>query len=417
VVGGLILLAIVVLLVRSWPLIPRQLRILSGPEGSTNHTDALAYAEYMGRHGVVTEVVETSGAFENLQILASKPDERTIGLSQTGLESLLEGLDTDGLVSLGSVRATPFWLFVRRDRHVESADDLRNLQGRLIVPGEPGSALRAFVRLLLDENGLPLDILASPRATIRPEDALRALESGEADAAFVFGAPGLPIIDEFLESPLIRPVSLDRAEAYDRRYDRIGVVTLPEGAFDLARNIPSEDITMLAAADQIVAPEDLSAMLVDLVLDAASEVHREATLLTRRGRFPGPEIVSLPLSPAAERFFAQGPSPLRRWLPYWAATLLDRFWLSAALIFAGLKLLRVLLDLPFWLTRRRVYRRLEAVEKALGGEPERAGLLDQLRTLSADTDATFVLRSSLPDYFELRQSIHDVRQRVEGLAE
>jgi TRAP-type uncharacterized transport system substrate-binding protein len=417
VVGGLLLLAIGVGVARSWPLIPRHVRILSGPAGSTKHTDALAYAEYLRRHGVIAEVVETRGAFENLQILADKPDDHTIGLSETGLETLLEGFDAKGLVSLGSVRATPFWLFVRRDRHADSADDLRNLLGGLVVPAEPDSALRAFLRLVLEENGLPLDSLASPRATIRAEDTLGALESGEADATFVFGAPGSPIIDGLLESELLRPLSIDRAEAYDRRYDRIAMVTLPEGAFDLDRNIPSEDLTLLAAVDQIVAPEDLSEMLVDLVLDAASEVHREATLLTRRGRFPSAEFVSLPVSSAAERFFNQGPSSLRRWLPYWAATLLDRFWLSAAAIFTALQLIPVLSRLPFRVKRDRIYRRLEVVEKALCGKPDDAEIRGALEAIRQDAHAIDVPRHLLPDYFEMCQAIEDVGQRAERVAE
>jgi TRAP-type uncharacterized transport system substrate-binding protein len=415
-VGGVLLL-VAVGAVRSWPFIPRHIRILSGPAGSTTHTDALAYAEYLSRHGVVADVVETSGAFENLEILATKPDDRTIGFSETGIESLLEGFDGEGLVSLGSVRATPFWLFVRRDRHAKGPDDLRNLVGRLIVPAEPGSALRAFLRLVLEENGIPLDSVVSARSTTRPEDTLGALESGEADATFIFGAPGSPIVDGLLESDLLRPLSIDRAEAYDRRYDRIAVLTLPEGAFDLGRNIPSQDLTLLAAPVQIVAPEGLSEMLVDLVLDAASEVHREATLLTPRGRFPAADLVSRPLSPAADRFFTRGPSPLRRWMPYWAATLLDRFWLSAAAILTTLRLLPFLFALPFQIRRRQIYGRLEAVESALGVTPDRAGLLEDLASIRGDASAIAVPRRHLPDYFEMCQAIEDVRTRAERTVE
>lgn len=415
VLAMLIVAVIAAFVIPSGPLFPRSLRILAGPEGSTYHTDALAYAEFMRRSGFRAEVVETNGSVENLKLLEAADDDHTIALAETGLESLIEGFDPEGLVSLGSVQPTPFWLFVRRDLQITDEYDLR---GRLVVPGEPGSAVRAVVMILLRENGLPMDILASPLATIPSEEVPGLLARGQADAAFVIGAPGSPVIDELLLSPVVAPVSLRRAGAYDRRHDRLGVVTLPEGAFDLARNIPAEDLTLLASALQIVASENLSEMIVDLVLDAASETHREATLFTDRGEYPRADVASFPLAPAAERFYAEGPAPLRRYLPFWAATLVNRFALAAAAVlgalFALLNVLPSLLAAPFNLKLARVYRVLESVEKRTGTGADPDELLAELDEVVAEIHAMRVPRGQLPPYFEMRQNVFDLRERVKA---
>lgn len=415
-VALLIVAVIAVLVLPSGPLLPRQLRILAGPEGSTHHTNALAYAEFMRRNGFDAEVVETDGSVENLQRLAAADDDHTIALAEAGLEGLIDGFDAQGLVSLGSVQPTPFWFFVRRGVEIADEDDLR---GRLIVPGEAGSAVRAVVMILLRENGLPLDILSSPLAEIPMEEVPGLLDEGAADAAFVIGMPGSPVIDELLRSQVVVPVTLRRAQAYDRRYDRLGLVTLPEGAFDLARNIPAEDLTLLASATQIVASERLSPMIVDLVLDAAAATHRDATLFTERGEYPRADISSFPIAPAAERFYSDGPSPLRRYLPFWAATLLNRFALGAAAVlgalFAMLNVLPNLLALPFNLKLARIYRVLESVEKRTGAGAGRAELLGELDEVVAEIHAMRVPRSQLPPYFEMRQNAFDLRERVKEL--
>jgi TRAP-type uncharacterized transport system substrate-binding protein len=418
VIAMVVVAVIAVLVMPSGPLFPRSLRILAGPEGSTYHTDALAYAEFLERNGVHAEVVETNGSVENLELIAAADDDHTIALAETGLEALIDGFDADGLVSLGSVHPTPFWLFIRRDLEFSDESDLR---GRLIVPGEPGSAVRAVVMIVLRENGLPLDILASPLSTIPAEEVPDLLEEGRADAAFVIGAPGSPGIDELLRSEVVVPVSLQRAEAYDRRYGRLGIVTLPRGAFDLALDIPAEDLTLIASAIQIVASEQLSPMLVDLVLDAASETHRDATLFTDRGEYPRADISSFPLAASAQRFYTEGPSPLRRYLPFWAATLLDRFALAAAavlgVLFALLNVLPGLLALPFNMKLARVYRVLESVEKrtVTGADPEE--LLPELDDLVEEIHAMRVPRAQLPPYFEMRQNVFDLRERVRALSD
>ena len=88
-----------------------------------------------------------------------------------------------------------------------------------------------------------------------------------------------------------------------------------------------------------------------------------------RRAFPSPDIISLPLSPAADRYYEEGPSFLNRALPFGLATLVDRFrWAIATFAGAAVALLGLLprlLSFRFNITVAKLYRRLERIEKGL----------------------------------------------------
>jgi hypothetical protein len=71
-------------------------------------------------------------------------------------------------------------------------------------------------------------------------------------------------------------------------------VRFPEGAHDLKANIPDHGLQLLAARAQLVVSESFSPALADLLLQAASEIHRGATPFSARGEFPNPATATLP---------------------------------------------------------------------------------------------------------------------------
>ena len=66
------------------------------------------------------------------------------------------------------------------------------------------------------------------------------------------------------------------------------------------------------------------------LLDAATEVHYPQTLFVDPGTFPSERYTSLPLDSAAKHFYKNGASPLRKYLPYRLATLVD--WLLVVVL-------------------------------------------------------------------------------------
>ncbi|MEW7976576.1 MAG: hypothetical protein AB2814_03790 [Candidatus Sedimenticola endophacoides] len=127
-----------------------------------------------------------------------------------------------------------------------------------------------------------------------------------------------------LASPGIRLLSFDRADAYTGRHRYLTSVVLPEGMIDLARNLPHKDTRLLAASANLVARKGLHPALVDLLLQAATASHGEGGWFEARGQFPSARYLAYPLSKEAQRFHEHGPPLLQRYLPFWAATLVDR---------------------------------------------------------------------------------------------
>ena len=178
-----------------------------------------------------------------------------------------------------------------------------------------------------------------------------------------------------------------------------------------------ENLPLIAGAVNLVARSDLPAALNDVLLDAAREVHKAPRLFAARRAFPSPDIISLPLSPAADRYYEEGPSFLNRALPFGLATLVDRFrWAIATFAGAAVALLGLLprlLSFRFNITVAKLYRRLERIEKGLDGS-DREELLAELGEIDRRSAGLRVPRSLRAPYFELRQNIHDLRDRVRG---
>jgi hypothetical protein len=78
---------------------------------------------------------------------------------------------------------------------------------------------------------------------------------------------------------------------------------LLRGVFDLARDIPGEDVTLLAPTANLVTREDFHPALAYLLLQAATEVHAGAGVLQRPQEFPAAREVGIPLSDEAQRYY------------------------------------------------------------------------------------------------------------------
>jgi hypothetical protein len=103
---------------------------------------------------------------------------------------------------------------------------------------------------------------------------------------------------------------------------------------------------------------------VDLLLEAAHEVHGGGGLFEEPGTFPSPSYLVFPLSDEARRYFNSGPPFLRRTLPFWAATLIDRLALMLLpLIAIIIPLTRIMPPIYKWRVRRRVYRWYKELRK------------------------------------------------------
>jgi len=395
------------------PRVPNELYLLSGPEGSSYQVDGLRYREYLEARGVTVILVETGGPADNLRTLMEF-DRPQAGFIEAGTETVLDtGESVQGLSSLGSLYLEPLWLFVRADLAIESLEELRGLR---VALGPHGSAAPWLAKELLEMNGLSDDVISAPFSDLSDREAAEAVAEGDVDAIFTIGAPDSQILQGLLRSEALRTVSFRRSAAYVRRLPHLASVTLPEGTIDLALNLPDGDLLQMAAAVNLVAEGDLAPALVDLLLDAGRKVHGERTLYSDRGAFPSPDYTSLPLNEAADHYYTNGPSQLRRVLPFRLATIVDRFLYFAAAVggaaLAVFGLLPRLLGLRFQITANGYWRRLEKLEKRRAAGEDKAVIREGLDELIRESAPVKVPLNLKPSYFELRQEMHDMRDRL-----
>ena len=194
---------------------------------------------------------------------------------------------------------------------------------------------------------------------------------------------------------------------------------LPRGVFDLARNVPAQDIVLISPTANLIAKSTLHPALAYLFARAATEINGPAGMLNQEGEFPSPRNTGFPLSDVARRYFQSGTPFLQRYLPFWAANLVDRLWVILVPVIAVLVPLVKLVPPAYrWRVRSRIYRwyaRLKELELQLEEQPDRHRLEDMLQRL--ETIERSVNRIPTPlayseNLYVFRTHIDLVRQRV-----
>lgn len=412
-----ILLGLILLLVFAAlrPMAPRKMDLLAGPKGSAYHDYATRYAQLLKKHGVTARVVETDGALDNLRRVA-RSDVPAVALAQSGIEGELDDPAlVDGLVSLGSVAFEPVWLFVREDF---DGAEVKDLAGHKVVIGPRGSGSRAIATLLLDANGILDQIDASPLKELAGEQAASTLMANEVDAAFIVSGLRSPVVAQLLAAKNVKPLPIARTQAYAARFPALARWDVPRGVVDLGADIPKTNLEILAAATNLVVPDDMHSALIELLIDTTRDVRLDSSGDSPPDVFPTMKYASLPVSPLARRFYEDGPSLANRVLPYGLAAIVDQIVFvllpALAVIFGVLKLLPTLLGLRYSMRSLGYCRRLVAIERDLIEGQDPAALEEALRGVGRDSATMHVPPTKASSYLELRQSIHDTRERIEA---
>jgi TRAP transporter TAXI family solute receptor len=393
------------------PAPPRQVRMAAGaPQGAYAET-AKRYRDILARDGITLEVVTTQGSLDNLRLLQATTGGVDVAFVQGGTGSP----DLSGLASIGSVFFEPLWIFVRDGIPVRS---LAELPGRRLAIGVEGSGTHALALQLLQASGISGRSLL---LSLGGDEAVRRLLEGTVDAAFFVTARPFPQLEPLLRAKHIRLISLAQADAFAQRFRFLSKVILPEGRLNLSANIPAKNVTLLAPAAALVAREDLHLAIIDRLILAATEVHGGGQLFTQPGQFPSPRFVDIPMSPDAERYLKSGPTFFRRHLPFWAATIVERFMVMLIPIATlMLPLIRFAPPVYRWQIRRRIYRwygNLRHIEqRALGATTasEHADILEQLNRVEAEVGKVHVPLGFAESHYHLRTHIEFIRRLVEG---
>lgn len=403
------------------PAPPKKITITAGAESGAYFQFAKRYASILARDGIELEVLPSAGSQQNIERLQS--GEAQIGFVQGGM--IVPPEDPDevedmGLLSLGSVFYEPIWVFYRSERKLEKLTDLR---GKRIAIGQEGSGVRQLAQHMLTANEIPV---GNHLASLGGLKAAEELQKGRIDAAFIIAAEKAPVVQVLLRSPGIKVMSFSQAQAYQRRFPFLTRLTFPRGVADLVRDLPPEDVRLLAATANLIIRDDLHPALRSLLLQAAAEVHGKTGFFQDAGEFPAYKDQMLPLAGEAERFFKSGPSFLQRYLPFWLAVLADRLVVMLVPIIALLiPLLRVAPAIYNWRVRSKVFRcygALKFLEEDLKQRFDPAKLEEYRNRLDALDEEASQLRVPLAFtdlVYTLREHVNLVRgilAKREGLA-
>jgi hypothetical protein len=414
--GPILLLSIIAIwiafrFVRPAP--PDTIFITSGPDGSFFRNAAERYRKILARNDVNLEILPSHGALENLKRLSDPEFQVDVGFVQGGLAA---GLDTDELVSLGSVFYEPVMLFYRS---AEPLNRISALKGERLAIGREGSGARSLALTLLKANGIepggPTRLL-----DLSGEAAVQALLSRKIDAAILMGDSATPgAFRKLLGAPGVRLFDFAQADGYVRRFRYLSKLELPSGSLDLGRNVPEKTLTLIAPTVELVARADLHPALSDLLIEAAREVHGRGGLLQRPGEFPAPLEHEYRISDDAARFYQSGKGFLYRHLPFWLASLADRTAVVLVpiivLLIPGLRLAPLLYS---WRIRTRIYRRygeLMAVERAMlsqAAPEQREELLKRVDEIEKAVINVRIPSRFADEVYVLREHIHFVRDRL-----
>jgi TRAP transporter TAXI family solute receptor len=413
VVGPAAVLAIVAFVVAfQWvkPAPPSRVVIATGRPDGAYHRFAQLYRERLARERITLDIRETSGSVENIRLLEDPASGVDIAFVQGGTGATAK---TDGLVSLASLYFEPLWVF---SRTAPRPSDLRGLRGRRLAVGPEASGTHAVAQNLLAANNI-----TETTARFSPltgSDAVRALRRGEVDAVFLIASAESATVKEMLASRGVDLMSFPRADAYTKRFPFLTKLVLPAGGLSLETNLPSRDTVLLAPAATLVVRRDFHPALVDLLLVTAAGVHGHRGLFEASQQFPSPDHLEFPLMSEAERYHKSGPPFLARFLPFWAATLVDRIKVLILPLLVLVPLARAVLPAYRWRIRRKIikkYRDVVDVDQAVAQRPTATECDDLLARLDHIEEAVRALRVPLGHadaHYHLRLHLDLVRAKV-----
>lgn len=381
---------------------PKTIVFAAGSPSGAYYRTAEAYRDWLEDFDVEVIVKQTAGSVENIELLMA--DEADVALVQGGIST---GMGTENLRALGALFKEPLWIFVRADLE---ADDLGDLRGARIAIGPEGSGTRALMETVRAEWGGRWPSNAS--LALGGAEAREALKNGDIDAAAFVASVEASYVAELLADERFSLLPFERSPAIARRIGYLSSADLLRGVVDVGQDVPSRDIPLLATSAMLVVDSDTHPAIQGILLDAAHDINRTSTLMSPPAMFPNRDLVDLPLSKEASRYYERGPSFLRRVFPFDWANFFERTWvLLIPLITLSIPLIRIAPPIYQWRTRRKIWiwyrdlRDLEHTGRRAKTPEKRQAVLDKLAGLQAETGSIEVPLSYTDDLYRLRNHI------------
>jgi TRAP-type uncharacterized transport system substrate-binding protein len=391
------------------PTPPRVVVMSTGPEGGISAELGKLYRESLARSGVELRLNPSPGAVTNVALLRDAKSGVSVAIIPSGITNRR---DSPELVSLGALFYEPLWIFSRGSFR-KKLGGKRSLR---ISVGAEGSGARAFAVEFLSRLGI-VDGRNASLLALAPSDGAEKLLRGEIDALIVLDAWESPLVRRLLSAKDVHLVNAPRADSWVALYPYLNKVVLPAGVADMARDIPPENVTLLAPKANLVVRADLHPAIQYLLLEAAAQIHSGPGVFHRAGEFPAQESVDLPLSEHARQFYKTGPPFLQRHLPFWLATLLQQLMVLLipllGLLYPALKLAPAGFAWAMRTRMLKLYGELKLLDDGLthGAQGDVQELARRLEKLEERVNDVWLPVSFRPLLYQLKTHVSLVRQR------
>lgn len=391
------------------PAPPRSFTLATGPQKGAYANFGKQYTEHLAKTGTKVTVKHTKGSFENLELL--KQGKADFAFVQSGLVQTLDQ-DINGLQSLGAVYFEPLWIFIPKHFPYNSLRDFKDIS---LAIGNENSGTNAVAKAVLQASGVSSEDVVF--LNVGGNEALNLLLKGEVDAVFMSAGVSSSQVIKYLDDERIVLFSVPRAAAYDKTFPFLSHLTLPEGVLDLRKNIPEKNIQLLASAALIVASPEAHHTLRSLLVQTASEIHRETGPYLENITFPTAKYSDFPVASEAKRYYESGPSFLQKYLPFWVADLVDRLKVMLIpLLTIMLPLMKIAPPTYRWRIRSKIYKWYRDLKKeedlSHDSRKQLHEALERLEEMDQEAKETAVPLSYTDALYNLRMHIQLVRQKL-----
>lgn len=412
---GLFLLAVVAFWMLSRyisPAPPKTLVFTAGASDGAYHKFAQRYKTALAREGITLEIRESKGSVENIQRLQDPKNVVMAGFVQGGLGILSAPHDPDApefdaLQAIANVAYEPVWLFTRNPK----INDIAQLKGLKVAIGAEGGGTRKVALDLLQASGLKAN--AEQWLPLSGTTAAKALSDKSIDAVFLVASSEAESVKLLMRMPNVHIADLTYAPALSRLHPYLQTIQVPQGVFDLERNIPPKAITLLSTSANLVVNDNIHPALAYLLLDAAAHVHNVGGPLQRPSDFPHIKDTDYPVAEEAKRYFANGKPFLQRYMPFWAANFVQRLLLILIPLFAvAVPIIKLYPELQKFLQERKLFKlygELKIIELEIKSMGFSSAINDKLLKMEALIDSTKFAKIFTDRVYTLRQHVEFVR--------
>ncbi len=388
----------------------KEITIATGTEDGNYYKTALIYKELLEKEKVKVNLITSKGSMDNIKLL--QENKADIAFMQNGS---ITAQEDNSIKAIASIYYEPLWVFYKNEGF--KIDYIIQLITKKISIGEVGSGTQNLVSKILKDNGITKE--NSTILNYTNEKAKELLLKGELDTLFVVSSQNSKIVKELLANPNINILSFKRAKAYSRKYSYLESLTLYEGTLDLYKNLPDENINLLASAATLVVKDGFSEELIRIFLKKVKEVHNNKDLFAKQGEFPNILNMKLEVHDEAQIYFQNGDTWLEKIFPYWIASNIDRLKIFLIpLITLMLPLYKGVFPLYQWSMRSKIYKWYEEVkdfDKKIGtlNKQELELELEKIQKLQEEiSKETKVPLSFMGEYYNLIMHINLIEQRI-----